>query len=86
MASLNRSILVMLESPDGFLFSEPLSKTGSSDRTQIYGEISLGYEPGIAYVTIRGLTTGTSAVARDVRQQPPQAARDPRPGREVRRR
>lgn len=59
VVSLDQCAPVMLEKPgQGFLFSEPLAKTGSSDRAQIYGEISLEYGPEIAHGKITGLTTG----------------------------
>lgn len=59
VVSLDQCAPVMLEKPgQGFLFSEPLAKTGPSDRAQIYGEISLEYGPEIAHGKITGLTTG----------------------------
>jgi hypothetical protein len=39
------------------LFSEPLARTGSTDKAQIYGELSLEYGPEIAHGKITGLTT-----------------------------
>ena len=61
--SLDQCAPVFLETPGrGFLFSEPLAKTGSTDRAQIYGEIGLEYGPEIAHGKITGLTT-TAVVA-----------------------
>jgi uncharacterized protein DUF5309 len=58
VVSLDQCAPVLLESPGkGFLFSEPLAKTGSTDRAQIYGEIGLEYGPEIAHGKITGLTT-----------------------------
>ena len=39
----------------GVLFEEDLAKTGSSDKTQIYGEIGLKYGNEAAHGVIRGL-------------------------------
>ena len=39
----------------GVLFEEELAKVGSSDRTQIYGEIGLKYGNEAAHGVIRGL-------------------------------
>ncbi|ACU37166.1 SU10 major capsid protein [Actinosynnema mirum] len=59
VVSLEQCAPVMLEKPgSGFLFSEPLAKTGASDRVHIYGEIGLEYGPEIAHGKITGLTTG----------------------------
>lgn len=41
----------------GFLFQEPLAKTGSSDKTQIYGEIGLEYGVEHCHGKITGLQT-----------------------------
>lgn len=41
----------------GFLFSEPLDKTGSADKFQMYGEIGLQYGPEQWHGKITGLTT-----------------------------
>ncbi|MBP2320484.1 hypothetical protein JOF56_000869 [Kibdelosporangium banguiense] len=58
VASLDQCAPVLLETPGrGFLFSEPLGKTGASDKAQIYGEISLEYGPEVAHGKITGLTT-----------------------------
>lgn len=49
---------LLSETPNkGFLFSEPLAHTGSTDKAQIYGEISLEYGPEIAHGKVTGLTT-----------------------------
>ncbi|MBB5801133.1 hypothetical protein F4560_000901 [Saccharothrix ecbatanensis] len=59
VVSLDQCAPVLLEKPgQGFLFSEPLAKTGSTDRAQIYGEISLEYGPEIAHGKTTNLTTG----------------------------
>jgi hypothetical protein len=48
----------MLEIPGkGFLFLEPLAKTGSADKYQIYGEIGLHYGPEQWHGSITGLAT-----------------------------
>jgi hypothetical protein len=41
----------------GHFFMEPLARTGSSVRAQLYGEIGLEYGPDIAHGSITGLTT-----------------------------
>lgn len=59
VVSLDLCAPVFLEKPgQGFLFSEPLAKTGAVDRAQIYGEIGLEYGPEIGHGKITGLTTG----------------------------
>lgn len=45
----------------GFLFVEPLSKTGASDKYQIYGEIGLKYGNEKAHGKITGLADGTGS-------------------------
>jgi hypothetical protein len=45
----------------GFLFVEPLSKTGANDAFQIYGEIGLRYGNERTHGKITGLTTGPPA-------------------------
>lgn len=40
----------------GFLFREPLAKSGSADKEQIYGEIGLDYGPELWHGKITGLT------------------------------
>lgn len=58
VVSLDQCVPVLLETPGkGFLFSEPLAKTGSVDKAQIYGEIGLEYGHEIAHGKITGLTT-----------------------------
>lgn len=39
----------------GFLFEEPLAKTGSADKSQIYGEIGLEYGAESSHAILRGL-------------------------------
>ncbi len=47
VVSLDQCAPVLLETPGkGFLFSEPLARTGSTDKAQIYGEIGLEYRTG----------------------------------------
>ncbi|WP_158885067.1 SU10 major capsid protein [Amycolatopsis anabasis] len=59
VVSADQCAPVLLEVPaKGFLFSEPLAKTGATDRAQIYGEIGLEYGPENAHGKITGLTTG----------------------------
>ncbi|MFD8494259.1 DUF5309 family protein [Amycolatopsis sp. NPDC059657] len=59
VVSLDQCAPVLLETPGkGFLFSEPLAKTGSTDKAQIYGEIGLEYGPENAHGKITGLTVG----------------------------
>jgi len=41
----------------GFLFSEPLAKSGSYEKYQLYGEIGLEYGPGNWHGRIQNLTT-----------------------------
>lgn len=62
VVSLDQCAPVLLETPGkGFLFSEPLARTGSTDKAQIYGEISLEYGPEIAHGKVTGLTTAAPA-------------------------
>lgn len=57
VGSLDQCAPVLLETPGkGFLFSEPLAKTGSVDKAQIYGEIGLENGPENAHGKITGLT------------------------------
>ncbi|MCP3800327.1 DUF5309 domain-containing protein [Allokutzneria sp. A3M-2-11 16] len=57
--SLDQCAPVILEIPGkGFLFSEPLGRSGASDVAQIYGEIGLEYGNEKAHGKITGLTTG----------------------------
>lgn len=56
VVSLEQCAPVFLEIPGkGFLFVEPLAKTGASDRSQIYGEIGLKYGNEKAHGKITGL-------------------------------
>lgn len=56
VASLEQCAPVFLEIPGkGFLFVEPLAKTGASDRVQLYGEIGLEYGNEKAHGKITGL-------------------------------
>lgn len=49
---------VIMEIPGkGFLFEEPLAKTGAYDRRQLYGEIGLEYGPELWHGKITGLAT-----------------------------
>ncbi|SES49084.1 SU10 major capsid protein [Actinokineospora terrae] len=58
VVSLDQCAPVILEVPGkGFLFSEPLARSGATDRAQIYGEIGLEYGPEIAHGKITNLTT-----------------------------
>jgi hypothetical protein len=58
VASLEMCIPVILNIPKkGFLFVEPLAKTGATDKYQIYGEIGLEYGNEKAHGKITGLTT-----------------------------
>ena len=85
VVSLDQCAPVLLESPGkGFLFSEPLAKTGATDKAQIYGEIGLEYGPENAHGESTGLTV---AVPNEVHQhQVVPAADRVRPRGEVRRR
>jgi hypothetical protein len=59
VVSLEQCAPVFLRVPGkGFLFVEPLSKTGANDAFQIYGEIGLRYGNERAHGKITGLTTG----------------------------
>ncbi|TDQ01252.1 SU10 major capsid protein [Labedaea rhizosphaerae] len=58
VASLDELAPVFLRIPGkGFLFTEPLAKTGASDKYQIYGEVGLKYGNERAHGKISGLTT-----------------------------
>lgn len=60
VVSLDQCAPVLLETPGkGFLFSEPLARTGSTDKAQIYGEIGLEYGPVIAHGKITDLAATT---------------------------
>lgn len=61
VVSLEQCAPRLLEIPGkGFLFQEALAKTGSADRTQIYGEIGLEYGNEKAHGKITGLTTSAA--------------------------
>lgn len=56
VTSLEQCSPVLLEVPGkGFLFVEPLAKTGASDKVQLYGEIGLEYGNEKAHGKITGL-------------------------------
>lgn len=58
VASLEQCRPVYLEVPGkGHFFAEPLARTGSKDRTQLYGEIGLEYGNEAAHGKITELTT-----------------------------
>jgi hypothetical protein len=62
VASLDELAPVFLRIPGrGFLFTEPLAKTGASDRYQIYGEVGLRYGNERSHGKITGLTTTPAA-------------------------
>lgn len=57
VVSLNECTPMFCNIPGkGFLFVEPLAKTGASDRSQIYGEIGLKYGNEKSHGKITGLT------------------------------
>jgi len=57
VASLEQLIPVLLEIPGkGFMFVEPLAKTGASEKSQVYGEIGLEYGNEKAHGKVTGLT------------------------------
>lgn len=58
VVSLEQCRPVFLEVPGkGHMFAEPLAKTGSKDRVQIYGEVGLEYGAETAHGKITELTT-----------------------------
>jgi len=58
VASLDQCQPSILEVPQkGFLFYEPLAKTGASEKGQLYGEIGLEYGNEAAHGKITGLST-----------------------------
>lgn len=62
VASLDELAPVFLRIPGkGFLFTEPLAKTGASDKFQIYGEVGLKYGNERSHGKITGLTTTPTA-------------------------
>jgi Family of unknown function (DUF5309) len=59
VVSLEQCAPVFLLVPGkGFLFLEPMAKTGANDRWQIYGEVGLKYGNERAHGKITGLATG----------------------------
>lgn len=57
IVSLEQCAPVFLLIPSkGFLFAEPLAKTGSSDKYQLYGEVGLEYGNEMAHGKLTGLT------------------------------
>lgn len=63
IVSMDQCAPVILEIPGkGFLFEEPLAKTGSADRTQIYGEVGLEYGNERAHAKITNLSTSIVAL------------------------
>jgi hypothetical protein len=58
IVSLDELAPVFLRIPDkGFLFLEPLAKTGSAEKFQIYGEVGLNYGNERSHAKITNLTT-----------------------------
>jgi hypothetical protein len=58
VSSLDELAPVFLRVPGrGFLFAEPLAKTGASDRFQIYGEVGLKYGNERSHGKVTNLTT-----------------------------
>ena len=56
VVSLEQCAPVWLETPGkGHLFSEPLAKTGATDRVQLYGEFGLAYGNELAHGKMTGL-------------------------------
>jgi len=56
IVSMEQITPVFLNIPGkGFLFKEELSKIGSSERDQIYGEVGLEYGPELAHGKLRGV-------------------------------
>lgn len=57
ICSLEQCAPVFLQVPDkGFLFTEPLAKTGASDKYQIYGEVGLKWGAETHHGVITGFT------------------------------
>jgi hypothetical protein len=64
VVSLEECAPVFLEIPGkGFLFVEPLSKTGSAEKSQIYGEVGLWYGNEKKHGKITGLDTTVQSLA-----------------------
>jgi hypothetical protein len=56
--SLEDCAPMFLQIPDkGFLFLEPLAKTGAAENYQIYGEVGLGIGNELKHGKITGLAT-----------------------------
>jgi hypothetical protein len=63
VVSLEQCAPVFLEVPGkGFLFLEPLAKTGASEASQIYGEIGLEYGNELAHGKITSMASQTQGV------------------------
>lgn len=61
VVSLDELAPVFLEIPGkGFLFVEPLAKTGAAERLQIYGEIGLRYGNPLSHGKIENIDDGVS--------------------------
>lgn len=61
VVSLEQCSPAFLEVPGkGHFFAEPLAKTGSADKVQLYGEIGLAYGNEKAHGKITGLTTAAA--------------------------
>jgi len=64
VVSLEECAPVMLEIPGkGFLFTEPISKSGAAERFQLYGEIGLKYGNEKAHGKLSGVTLDTNPLA-----------------------
>jgi hypothetical protein len=64
VASLEQCRPVYLEVPGkGHFFAEPLARTGSKERSQLYGEVGLEYGAETAHGKITGLSTDPPADA-----------------------
>lgn len=62
VVSLEQCAPVFLEVPGkGFLFLEPLAKTGASEASQIYGEVGLEYGNELAHGKITSMASQTQA-------------------------
>lgn len=56
VVSLEQCTPVYLEVPGkGHFFAEPLAKTGASEKTQLYGEVGLGYGSQLSHGVLTGL-------------------------------
>lgn len=62
VVSLEQCAPVFLEIPEkGFLFLEPLGKTGASEASQLYGEVGLEYGNELAHGKITSMASQTQA-------------------------